>query len=132
MISEERIVHIKYSWADIFVLNKFVTDTSRFYARPCDNQRNADNGIIMIGRLALPIVVHEHFAVIRYEDKIAVLHPAGLFQSLEDATDLFIDVDKIGEVELAVVAPVWQLVRPIPVVRAVTNRIGDKIVVDHL
>ena len=132
MISEERIVHIKYGRADIFVLNKFVADTSRFYARHCDNQRNADNGIIMIGRLASSIVVHEHFAVIGYEDKIAVLHPIDLFQSLENTADLFVDVDKIGEVELAIVAPVWQLVRPIPVVRAVTNRIGDKIVVDHL
>ena len=132
MIGEKRIVHIKYGRADIFVLNKFVADASRLHDKPRDDQRNADNGIIMISRLAAPIVVHQHFAVIGYEDKIAVLHPAGLFQSLEDATDLFIDVDKIGEVELAVVAPVWQLVRPIPVVRAVTNRIGDKIVVDHL
>ena len=132
MISEERIVHIKYSRADIFVLNKFVADISCFHVGTCDDQWNADNGIIMIGRLASPIVVHEHFAVIGYEDKIAVLHPIGLFQSLENSADLFVDVDKIGEVELAVVAPVWQLVRPIPVVRAVTNRIGDKIVVDPL
>ena len=132
MIGEKRIVHIKYGRADIFVLNKLIADAFRFHARPRDDQRNADNGIVMIGRLAAPIVVHEHFAVIGYKDKIAVLHPASLLQSLEDAADLFVDVDEISKVELAVVAPVWQLVRPIPVVRTVTNRIGDEIVVDHL
>ena len=132
MISEERIVHIKYSWADIFVLNKFVADISCFHVGTCDDQWNADNGIIMIGRLASSIVVHEHFAVIGYEDKIAVLHPIGLFQSLENTADLFVDVDKIGEVELAIVAPVWQSVKLIPVVCAVTGRVRDEILVDHL
>ena len=94
MIGQKRIVHIKYGRADIFVLNKLVADASRFHARPGDDQRNTDDGIVMIGRLTAPIVVHQHFAVIRHEDEVAVLHPADLFHPRQDAADLLVDVDE--------------------------------------
>ena len=86
----------------------------------------------MSGGFSAQIVVHEHLAVIGHEDKVAVLHPAGLFQALQDAADLLVDVNEIGKVEFAVVAYVWQPVRPIPVVRTVTYRVGNQILVDPL
>ena len=98
---------------------------SCFRPGPGYNQRDADDGVVVSGGFSAQIVVHEHLAVVRDKDEVAVLHPADLFQSRQDATDLFVEVDEVGEVELAVVAPVGDPVRPIPVVRAVTDRVGD-------
>ena len=89
------------------MLNKLIANTSLFDARAGDDQWDADDGVVVPGGLAAQVVVHEHFAVIGHKDEIAVLKPAGLLQSLEGAADLLVDVDKVGEVELAVVAPVW-------------------------
>ena len=86
----------------------------------------------MSGGFSAQIVIHQHLTVIRYKDEVAVLHPANLFQALQDTADLLVEVDEISKVELAIVAYVWQPVRPIPVIRAVTNRVRDEIFVDPL
>ena len=125
-------VHIQHGRTDVFVLHDEVASAALLQAWSGYNQRDADDRIIVSGGFSAQIVVHEHLAVIRHEDEVAVLHPAGLFQVLQNAADLFVEVDEIGEVELAVVAPVWYPVGSIPVVRTVADRVGDEIFVDHL
>ena len=125
-------VHLQNGRTDVLVLHDEVASAALLQAWSGYNQRDADDGVIVSGGFSAQIVVHEHLAVIGHEDEVAVLHPADLFQALEDATDLFIEVDEIGEVELAIVAPVWYPVGFIPVVRTVTDRVGDEIFVDPL
>ena len=114
------------------MLHEEIASVALLQARSSYNQRDADDGVVVSGGLSAQIVVHEHLAVVRHKDEVAVLHSANLFQSRQDAADLFVDVDKIGEVELAVVAPVGDPVRSIPVFRTVTDRVGDEILVHHL
>ena len=126
----KRFVHIQHGRTDVFVLYEEVASAALLQAWSGYNQRDADDGVVVSGGFSTQIVVHEHLAVVRHKDEVAVLHPADLFQALQDAADLFVEVDKIGKVEFAVVTPVRYPVRPIPVVRAVTDRVGDEILVD--
>ena len=132
MLFYKCFVHIQHGRADVLVLHDEVARAALLQARSGYNQRDADDGVVVSGGFSAQIVVHEHLAVVRYKDEVAVLHSANLFQSLQDAADLFVEVDEVGEVELAVVAPVGDPVRSIPVVRAVTDRVGDEILVDSL
>ena len=129
---QKRFVHIQHGWTDVFVLHEEVASAALLQAWSGYNQRDADDGVIVSGGFAAQVVVHEHLAVIGHEDEVAVLKPASLLQMLQDDADLFVEMDEIGEVELAVVAPVRYPVRPIPVVRAVTDGIGNQILVDPL
>ncbi len=60
-MGEQRVVHIEYGRADVFVLNELVADASRFDARAGDDQRDADDSVVVSGGFSALISAHFPF-----------------------------------------------------------------------
>ena len=61
MMGEQRVVHIEYGRADVFVMNELVADASRFDARAGDDQRDADDSVVVSGGFSALISAHFPF-----------------------------------------------------------------------
>ena len=68
----KRFVHIQHGRTDVLVLYDEVARAALIQAWSGYNQRDADDGVVVSGGFSAQIVVHEHLAVIGYEDEVAV------------------------------------------------------------